>query len=38
MLEDVLRRNKRPFLMKPEAEKLYEKVKDAKTPEGSAKP
>jgi uncharacterized protein HemY len=36
ILEDILQRNKRSFSMKPEAQKLYEKVKDAKKPEGPA--
>jgi tetratricopeptide (TPR) repeat protein len=37
ILESVLN-SKRPFSMKPEAEKLYEKVKDAKKPEAPKTP
>jgi tetratricopeptide (TPR) repeat protein len=37
ILENVLN-SKRPFSMKPEAQKLYEKVKDAKKPEAATPP
>ncbi len=35
LLENILK-SKKPFSMKPEAEKLYDKVKDAKKPEATA--
>ena len=35
ILEDVLKADRPPFAMRPEAKKLYEKVKDAKKPEST---